>query len=208
MSTLSTSEPGALERAADVLRRGGLVAYPTDTVYGLAALPANDEAVEKLYAAKQRPLDQSTPLLIASPHDLALVAADVPPVARRLIGHFWPGALTIVLRKAASFHSLAVTGETVGVRVPDHELPRALVQLLGSPITGTSANLAGGPEPLTAEDVRAQLGDAIDLILDGGPCPGGQPSAVIDCTVEPPRIVRAGSITREELVRAAGTAVQ
>jgi L-threonylcarbamoyladenylate synthase len=208
VSTLSTSEPGAIDRAADVLRRGGLVAYPTDTVYGLAALPSNDEAVEKLFAAKQRPLDQSTPLLIASPHDLALVAADVPPVARRLIGHFWPGALTIVLAKAPAFHSLAVAGETVAVRVPDHEVPRALVQLLGSPITGTSANLAGGAEPLTAEDVRAQLGDGVDLILDGGPCPGGQPSAVIDCTVEPARIVRAGSITREELVRAAGTAVQ
>ena len=208
MSTLSASEPGAIERAAEVLRRGGLVAYPTDTVYGLAALPSNDEAVEKLFAAKQRPLNQSTPLLIASPHDLALVASEVPPAARRLIGHFWPGQLTIVLPKAPAFHSLAVAGETVGLRVPDHEVPRALVQLLGSPITGTSANVAGGPEPLTADDVRAQLGDAVDLIIDGGPCPGARPSTVIDCTVEPPRIVRAGAITREELVRAAGTSVQ
>jgi L-threonylcarbamoyladenylate synthase len=208
VSTSSTSEPGILERAAEILRRGGLVAYPTDTVYGLAALPADDAACTRLFEAKQRAPDQSTPLLIASPHDLALVAADVPAVARRLIGQFWPGGLTIVLPKAHTFRSLAVAGDTVAVRVPDHPVPRELVRLLGSPITGTSANIAGGPEPLTADNVRAQLGDAVDLILDGGPCSGAQASTVIDCTVDPPRIIREGAISREELVRAAGTSIQ
>jgi L-threonylcarbamoyladenylate synthase len=196
-----------MERALEVLRSGGLVAIPTDTVYGLAALATDDVAVEKLFAAKQRPLDQSMPLLIASPHDLALIAADVPAVARRLIGHFWPGALTIVLPRAPSFRSKAVASDSVGVRVPDHDIPRQLVQLLGAPITGTSANVSGKPEPLTAEDVRTQLGDSVSQIIDGGRCEGGRPSTVVDCTSEPPRILREGAIGRGELVRAAGVRI-
>ncbi len=197
-------ERDLLERAVEVLRRGGLVAYPTDTVYGLAARVSDGAAVERLFEAKKRSPDQAAPLLIASPADLATVVDEVPEVARRLIAAFWPGPLTIVLRKAPSFHSRAVPGDTVGLRVPDHPVPRELVRLLGEPITGTSANRAGGPEPLTAEDVRAQLGDAVDLVIDGGRCPGGTPSTVVDCTTKPPRIVREGAVSREELVRAAG----
>ncbi len=208
VSTLPASESNAITRAVEVLRAGGLVAYPTDTVYGLAALATNDAAVEKLFAVKQRAPDQSMPLLIASPRDLAQIAADVPAVARRLIGQFWPGGLTIVMPKAATFHSKALIGNTVGVRVPDHPIPRQLVQLLDAPITGTSANVAGGPEPMTADDVRKQLGDSIDLIVDGGRCEGGTPSTVIDCTTKPPRIVREGAIGREELVRAAGVRIE
>lgn len=201
--TPSTADPAAIDRALDILHRGGLVAYPTDTVYGLAALPTDDKAVRRLFEAKRRPLDQATPLLIASPADLRALVAEVPEVAQRLIAAFWPGALTIVLPKASSFRSLAV-GETVGLRVPDHPVPRELVRRLGAPITGTSANASGAPEPLTAQDARAQLGDAVALIIDGGRCPGGRPSTVVDCTVVPPRIVREGAISREELVRAAG----
>ncbi len=201
--TRSPSDQPLLERAAAVLRSGGLVAYPTDTVYGLGVDPTNDEAVRKLFEAKRRPPDQSTPLLIASPADLARIVDDVPEVAQRLIVAFWPGALTIVLRKAEGFRSTAV-GVTVGLRVPDHPVPRELVRLLSGPITGTSANVSGAPEPLTAEDVRAQLGDQVDFVVDGGSCPGGRPSTVVDCTLEQPRIVRAGAVSREELVRAAG----
>jgi L-threonylcarbamoyladenylate synthase len=203
MSDLSV-DPALLERAVETIRRGGLVAYPTDTVYGLAARPSDDEAVERLFTAKRRRPDQSTPLLIASPADLARIVEDVPDVARALIGAFWPGGLTIVMRKAAAFHSRAVVGDTAGLRVPDHSVPRELVRLLGEPITGTSANIAGGPEPLTAQDVGEQLGDSVDLVIDGGRCPGGTPSTVVDCTVEPPRIVREGAVSHEELVRAAG----
>jgi L-threonylcarbamoyladenylate synthase len=208
VSTLPASESNAITRAVEVLRAGGLVAYPTDTVYGLAALATNDAAVEKLFAVKQRAPDQSMPLLIASPRDLAQIAADVPPVARRLIGQFWPGGLTIVMPKAATFRSKAIVGNTVGVRVPDHPIPRQLVQLLDAPITGTSANVSGGPEPMTADDVRKQLGDGVTLIIDGGRCEGGTPSTVIDCTTKPPRIVREGAIGREELVRAAGVRIE
>jgi L-threonylcarbamoyladenylate synthase len=204
LSVTQQVDEETIRRAVEILRDGGLVAYPTDTVYGLAADATNDAACERLFSAKKRPPGQSMPLLIASPHDLAKVAAEVPEAATGLMRAFWPGGLTIVLRKATSFHSRAVTGETVGVRVPDHVVPRELVRLLAAPITGTSANIAGGQEPLTADDVRKQLGDAVDLVIDGGPCAGGTPSTVVDCSVSPPRIVRAGAITREELVRAAG----
>ena len=202
--TAPTFDPALLNRAVDVLRGGGLVAYPTDTVYGLAALPTDTEAVARLFEAKKRDPNQAVPLLIASLKDAAAVAADVPDVAKRLMRAFWPGALTIILPKALTFQSAAV-GETIGLRVPDHPAPRDLARLLGKPITGTSANIAGGPEPLTAEDVRAQLGDSVDLVIDGGRCAGGQPSTVVDCSVATPRFVREGPITREALERVAGT---
>jgi L-threonylcarbamoyladenylate synthase len=204
LTTSPSPDSATLKLAADVLRRGGLVAYPTDTVYGLAALPTDDQAVASLFKAKKRPPERAVPLLIASQAELAQVAADVPEVAQRLIEAFWPGALTIVLRRAPAFRSPSI-GETVAVRVPDHPTPRELARLLGAPITGTSANVSGGPEPLTADDVRSHLGDAVDLVIDGGRCPGGRPSTVVDCTMEPPRILREGAIGREELARAAGT---
>ena len=191
-------DPALLKQAVGILRDGGLVAYPTDTVYGLAALPTDERAVRRLFEAKKRELDKAVPLLIASPGDLASVAGEVPEVARKLIDAFWPGALTLVLRKAERFRSLAV-GETVAVRVPDHPVPRELARLLGAPITGTSANVSGGAEALSANEVRVQLGDAVDLIIEGGRCPGGRPSTVVDCTSRVPRIVRAGAIGREEL---------
>ena len=199
----SSADLAVLEHAADVLRRGGLVAYPTDTVYGLAALPSDPRAVERLFAAKGRPLERAVPLLLASAADVALVATGISEAAQRLMRACWPGALTIVLAKAPDFHSDAI-GETVALRVPDHPTPRALARLLESAITGTSANVTGGPEPLTADDVRAQLGEAVGLIIDGGPCAGGRPSTVVDCTATPSRIVRAGAIDRVQLERAAG----
>ncbi len=197
---MAAIDPGLVQRAVDILRGGGLVAYPTDTVYGLAALPGNEQAVARLFEAKRRNPGQPTPLLIASEEMAPAITGEVSNDAQALMAAFWPGALTIVLTKAQTFRSLAV-GETVGLRVPDHPLPRELSRLLGSPITGTSANIAGGPEPLTADDVRAQLGDAVDLVIDDGPCPGGRPSTVVDCTVSPPRIVRQGAISEAELLR-------
>jgi len=191
-------DPELIERAAAIIRRGGLVAYPTDTVYGLAADPANDEAMYRLFEAKKRDPNEPVPLLIASDDGLAAIASATPEPAQRLISLFWPGALTIVLPKAPSFHSIGVR-ETVGVRVPDHPVPRALARALGGPITGTSANVAGAEEPLTAGDVRGQLADTVDLVIDGGRCPGNRPSTVVDCTVDPPRILREGAISRAEV---------
>ena len=197
---MAATDPRLVQRAVDILRGGGLVAYPTDTVYGLAVLPGNEQAVARLFEAKRRNSFQPTPLLIASEEMAPAIGASVSNEAQALMAAFWPGALTIILAKAQTFRSLAV-GETVGLRVPDHPLPRKLSRLLGSPITGTSANIAGGAEPLTADDVRAQLGDAVDLVIDGGRCPGGRPSTVVDCTESPPRIVRQGAISEKELLR-------
>ncbi len=202
----SSVDLAEIERAVAVLRDGGLVAYPTDTVYGLAALPTDDRAVARLFEAKNRPPDRAVPLLIASADDVALVADEVPEVARRLMRAFWPGALTIVLHTAANFRSAAVD-RTVALRVPGHATPRELARMLGAPITGTSANVSGGPEPLTADDVRSQLGEAVDLVLDGGRCAGGRPSTVVDCTVEPPRLLREGAVGLEELARAAEASI-
>lgn len=192
-----------LERAVAALRRGGLVAYPTDTVYGLAARASDDRAVERLFEAKGRPRDQHLPLLIASMDQVSMLVHNLPGSARRLMRAFWPGALTIVLRRADGYHSSAV-GDTVAVRVPDHDIPRELSRLLGEPITGTSANVSGGPEALTAGDVRSQLGQQVDFVIDGGACEGGEPSTVVDCTVDPPRIVREGALGREEIERMSG----
>ena len=197
---MPATDPGLVQRAVDILRGGGLVAYPTDTVYGLAVLPGNEQAVARLFEAKRRNSFQPMPLLIASEEMAPTLAASVSSEAQALMAAFWPGALTIILAKAQTFRSLAV-GETVGLRVPDHPLPGELSRLLGSPITGTSANSAGGAEPLTADDVRAQLGDAVDLVIDGGRCSGGRPSTVVDCTASPPRIVRQGAISEAALLR-------
>ena len=194
-----------LDQAVGCLRAGGLVAYPTDTVYGLGAAADNDDAVRRLFQVKQRPSDKPLPLLLASTEQVAEVATDVPAVARRLMEAFWPGGLTIVLRRAPSYRSLALGGgDTVAVRVPDHPIPRELVATLGRPVTGTSANRSGGPAPLTAADVREQLGGQIDLIIDGGPCRGGTESTVIDCTVAPPRLLREGAVPRGDVERVIG----
>ncbi len=192
-----------LDQAAEILKNGGLVAYPTDTVYGLAADPTNAEAVRKLSEAKKRDPNQPMPHLLADAVFVGDVAAHIPTAAITLMRSFWPGGLTIILDKAASYRS-AATGETIGLRVPDHPVPRALSKHLGGPITGTSANIAGGPEPLSAEDVRGFLGDAVDLIIDGGPSPGEEPSTVIDCTQDPPVLLRQGTVPREEIERILG----
>ncbi len=195
-----------LQKAAGILRDGGLVAYPTDTVYGLAADPTTAEAVGKLSEAKNRDPSQPMPHLLANTEMASSVATEVSLAARDLMRAFWPGGLTIILHKAQSYTS-AATGATIGLRVPDHAVPRELSRLLGGPITGTSANIAGGPEPLSADDVRGILGDAVDLVIDGGPCRGDRPSTVIDCAIDPPKILRLGAVSREEIERVWGREV-
>jgi len=194
LSTLGVDE-AVLEEAARCLQDGGLVAFPTDTLYGLAAVASQERAVERLFDAKGRPPDRPLPILIVSAADVNGVAVDVPPAARRLMETFWPGGLTLVLRRYPGFHSPALAGgDTVAVRVPAHPVALELLRRVGEPLTGTSANLSGLPGPRTAEEVRHQLGDRVDLIVDGGPCPGGVESTVVDCTVDPPRVLREGAV--------------
>ena len=200
--TLGVDE-AVLERAVCRLQEGGLVAFPTDTLYGLGAVASHEEAVRRLFAAKQRPLDRPLPILIESAEAVDAMAAEVPPAARRLMDAFWPGGLTLVLRRHCGFLSLALGGgDTVAVRVPAHPVALELLRRLGEPLTGTSANLSGRPGPKTAQEVRSQLGDRVDLIVDGGPCPGGVESTVVDCTVDPPRVLREGAVAATRVATA------
>jgi L-threonylcarbamoyladenylate synthase len=184
-----------------VLKQGGLVAFPTDTVYGLGASCAIPRAVERIYEAKERSENLALPLLLAEPSRINEVASYVSPLAWLLVRKFLPGALTLVLPASKSV-SRVITGggKTVAVRIPAHPLVIALIQGVGSPIIGTSANLSDQPSALTADEVYSQLGDKIDLVIDGGRCLGRE-STIIDVTGEVPRVLREGAISREELKR-------
>jgi L-threonylcarbamoyladenylate synthase len=188
-----------MAEAVRILSAGGLVAFPTDTVYGVGAHAFQPQAVEKIYAAKIRPRDKAIPLLLAAPDDLSLVAESVPPVVHLLAERFWPGGLTLILRKRAIVSDAVSPGPTVAVRVPDHPITQALIAAMGAPLAATSANLAGNPSPVTAQEVVRELGGRIELILDGGPCPGGVPSTVLDLTTDPPTILRSGAITEGDI---------
>lgn len=188
-----------VERGITVLQNGGLVAYPTDTVYGLGASVACREAVERVFQAKARPRDMAMPLLVSRMSQIEELAARVPRIARHLIDAFMPGALTLVLPASDSAPAFLKTSEgTIALRIPGHPIPIALIEGSGHPIVGTSANLSGKPSPLTAEEVIDQLGDRVDLIVDGGRCPGRE-STIVDVTGEKPAILREGAISREAI---------
>ncbi len=188
----------SLRLANETLHKGGLVAFPTDTVYGVGALAFDGLAVEAIYIAKDRPLEKSIPVLIAEYADLARVAREIPAMAERLARNFWPGPLTLVVQKDPRLPSAVTSTDTVGVRIPNHPVARALLRSAG-PMAVTSANLSGGPNPSTAKAVYAQLGGRITLILDGGETPGGVPSTVVDCTGPEPHILREGPIKAIEI---------
>jgi L-threonylcarbamoyladenylate synthase len=204
---LPDTDPACVEEAARLLQQGELVCYPTDTVYGIGAAAGDDTAVRRLFAVKGRPRDKPVPLLIADAAD-ATWLGDVTPLARALMGRFWPGGLTIVMRKARQYHSLALAGrDKVALRVPDHDVAREIVRMLGEPITGTSANRAGAPPPVSAAEVAFQMGDMVSLVIDGGRARDGRESTIIDITADPVRIVRAGAVSHQEIEEALGKAV-
>jgi len=190
---LSTSHPDAIPTALQVLARGGLAAFPTDTVYGVAASLQAPAGIDRLYEAKSRSAGKAVAVLIAEIGQLALLTPGLPPLAQRLAERFWPGALTLVVQKRPDLPERLSPLPTVGVRMPDHNFARALIRAAG-PLATSSANVSGEADSLTAEDVMKQLGGRIELILDGGAVPGGVPSTVVDCTQDPPRILRAGAI--------------
>ena len=189
-----------IKQGISVLKRGGVVAFPTDTVYGLGACAGDEQAVERVYELKKRSRDMALPLLLGNTAQIGTVAENVSPIAWLLIRRFLPGALTLVLPKSAALPDIITAGGgTVAVRIPAHPVPVALSEGIGAPIVGTSANLSGKPSALTADDVYSQFGDKIDLVIDGGRCPGGKESTIVDATGEPPVILREGAIAREEL---------
>lgn len=195
---LPASSPDTIPHACEVLQRGGLVAFPTDTVYGVGAPAFNGKAVESIYAAKDRAVEKAIPILIGDSNDLEKVGMDIPDAARRLASRFWPGPLTLLVPKRLDLPEAVSATSTVGVRVPDHEVARALLRLAG-PLAVTSANISGAQSPVTAQEVYRQLGGRIPLIIDGGKTPGGVPSTLVDCTTSELKILREGPISLEEL---------
>jgi len=195
---LPTGNDDTIPLALEILKRGGLVAFPTDTVYGVGALAFDGTAVERIYAAKDRPIEKAIPILIGGPEDLEKVTTDIPPIAAKLAARFWPGPLTLVVPKHPNLPDVVSAGPTVGVRVPDHPVARALLTAAG-PMAVTSANISGQASPKTAEEVNRQLIGRIPLILDGGETPGGVPSTVVNCLGTEPVILREGPITLKDI---------
>lgn len=194
--------PELLRRAVALLRQGALVAFPTDTVYGVAALVWDVTAVGRLYTVKQRPADKAIPVLLADLADLAQVSRGLPSAAWRLAERFWPGPLTLVVPRAERIPDVVTAGgDSVAVRIPDHALARDLIRRSGAPLATTSANLAGAADCVTADQVAAQLGDRVALILDGGRCPGGVPSTVVDLTGAEPVVLREGPISAAHIAQ-------
>jgi L-threonylcarbamoyladenylate synthase len=190
----------AFGRCREIIRAGGVIAYPTDTFYGLGVDPANPAAVRRLFAVKSRKPDRPILLLIRDASAVREWAADAPPLARKFMERFWPGPLTLVFtaRPGVSGELTAGTG-TIGLRVPGNELTRRLLDSVGTALTGTSANIAGGGEPRTAAEAAQALGADIDLVLDGGTTAGGMPSTVLDVTTAVPRVLREGAVGIAEL---------
>ncbi len=198
---LSTEDPKAIERAVAVLYGGGLVALPTDTVYGVAALANDAQAIERIYQVKERSENKAIAVLIGEFSQLSRVAASQNGNARRLAEVFWPGALTLVLPRHPGLPDNLSPQPTIGVRMPDHAFTRRLLALTG-PLATSSANLSGGPNPHNAQEVLAQLDGRIELVLDGSDAPGGVPSTVVDCTGDSISILRQGAIKPQRLWQA------
>jgi L-threonylcarbamoyladenylate synthase len=203
LSRILPDGDAARAEAAELLRAGGIVAVPTDTVYGIAADIALPDAIERLFAAKRRPPEKAVAVLLADV-DQAEAIGVLEPAARVLGERFWPGGLTLVLpvRPGVQLpHVLAAGAPTIGVRVPDHEAPRALARLLG-PLPTTSANVSGQADARDAREIAALLGSAIALVIDGGPIHGGPASTVVDCTLDLPVILREGAIPAADIAAA------
>jgi L-threonylcarbamoyladenylate synthase len=201
--TIPAADTHAIPHALDTLRHGGIIAFPTDTVYGLAAIAFDTSAIGRLYRVKSRSQEKAIAILIAAPSQLSEVAASVPPAAQRLAEACWPGALTLILPRAPRLPDTLSAAPTIGVRIPDHPVALALLAAAG-PLAVTSANLSGGANTSTAAEVRAQLGGKIHLILDGGRTPGGVPSTVVDCTSPTPKILREGPVTAHQIRKIVG----
>lgn len=189
-----------VEAGVRLLRSEEVIAYPTDTLYGLGADFASEAALQRVLEIKGRPQQMGIPLLLSGPDQLSLVADGMTDAALALARRFWPGALTLVVRRSSAVSDLVTGGrDTVAVRVPNHAIPRALAAGLGRPITGTSANLTGAPPATTAEEVRRQLGDRVALVIDGGPSPLSQASTIVDVSGPVLRLVRTGAVSLEAI---------
>ena len=202
---LSAGLKQKIQEGVALLKNGGVIAYPTDTVYGLGAGMEFRQAVERVYQIKERPMSMPLPLLIADIAQLDNLTESVSETANTLIKQFWPGGLTLVFKAIPGVPEIITAGaNTVAIRIPAHPVALALIRGLGMPLVGTSANLSGKASALTADEVGEQIGDRIDMVVDGGRCPGGIESTIIDVSGEKPKILRAGAITEQEIEKATG----
>lgn len=199
---LSAADRETAQAAANIIKNGGLVAIPTETVYGLGANGLDPQAVAKIFVAKGRPQDNPLILHVADPEQLELFCHDIPECAYKLAEAFWPGPLTMILKGNGALPSIVPAGgDTQGVRCPDHKDTLAVIRALGRPLACPSANLSGCPSPKSAGDVLGQLAGKIDAVVDGGPCAVGVESTIVDMTVTPYRILRQGGLSREAIDR-------
>ncbi len=188
-------EPEKIDEAVAILHRGGVIAFPTETFYGLGADARNEAAVGTIFDVKGRDFSNPILVVIGDPEHLDAFVRDVPAGARRLMSRLWPGPLTIVFRASAPVSPMLTAGTAqIGVRLTSHPVARELARRLGGPLTATSANRSGAPECSSAADVLSQLGGRIDGVVDGGPTPGGKGSTIVDATVFPVRVLREGVI--------------
>ncbi len=200
---LQDTDNPALREAADIMRAGGLVVFPTETVYGLGTIASNQQAVLSVFTAKQRPSDTPLPVQIADISMLPLVTLNPPDNAYILARTFWPGPLTIVLPRNPSISDAVTAGnDTIGVRIPDHTIMLQILKELNAPAVATSANISGCPPPTTAREAADQIGNSVDLIIDSGPCQIGASSTVITITNTELKILRQGTITLDQLTKA------
>jgi L-threonylcarbamoyladenylate synthase len=194
------SEERVLSRATEILAGGGIIAYPTETFYGLGADATNEKAIKKIFAVKGRDFKNPISLIISKPDDIYPLVKNVPEKAKILMAAFWPGALTIVFQASDKISTLLTAGRgKIGLRISSHPIAQTIVQKLKKPITATSANLSGTPECSLASEVIKQIGDKVDAILDWGETQGGKASTIIDVTCDPPVILREGAISRQAI---------
>ncbi|MEX0761658.1 MAG: L-threonylcarbamoyladenylate synthase [Dehalococcoidia bacterium] len=203
--SIASSEDRIIAKASDTIRSGGLVAFPTDTYYALGADALEPTAVARIFTAKGRDVGQPVPVLLADDADVISVATTFPQLAMDLAAAFWPGPLTIVLKAAPNVPAETTAGRsTVGLRVPDHELARRIIQSAGRPVTGTSANQSGFPPLKKAWEVQRELGGAVDFVVPGECGQYGAPSTVVDFSGDRPRLVRTGAISLEDMEKVIG----
>jgi L-threonylcarbamoyladenylate synthase len=194
-----------IEKAVDILRKGGVIAFPTDTVYGLGTGIHNESGIKRIYEIKKRSTSVALPVLLADVAQLSEVSRALPAKAWRLINKFMPGGLTlIVFRNQAVSDLITAGGDTVAIRIPDHPVPRALIKGIGMPIIGTSANISGKPTLVSAEDVLGELGKNVDMIIDAEPAPNGKESTVVDIASDIPVVLREGAISRDQIAQLIG----
>ena len=201
-------ETSTLKKAVEILKKGEVIALPTDTFYALGADGLNPEAIKKVYEIKGRDYKKPILLLISDRELLSSLVSEIPSVAEKLISYFWPGPLTIIFKASAEIPLVLMgEGDKIGIRIPDNRVIREISRLLRGPITGTSANLSGKPSPISAKEIISSIGEKVDLILDGGDAPGGKESTIIDVTTIPPRLIRRGKISVEEIEKVIGEIV-